>query len=278
VDELLTVEIEENAYRADDFLREPFTAQTLMERIITLVGRGVSQSSIPPDITSVEGANVPQVEAVGAGLGGEGPTTDRGPAVKPDFPRSTGEILAVEERRSSPRTINMSSLEARIPPAESQKSSDLPVNRTLDLHGRPRVPQDADSSPSLPPASASPSPSPASKRATRRVPCNLSVSIKDGGGMIYKSETLNISNGGILISSDHPIEIGTHIDLVMEFPNSDKPITAVGKVAWVGRAQGGVDGTPAYGVGLKFSRIDPNDLQRIVDYVNRVSRVVYVAP
>jgi uncharacterized protein (TIGR02266 family) len=110
------------------------------------------------------------------------------------------------------------------------------------------------------------------------VPCNLSVSIKDGGGMIYKSETLNISNGGILISSDHPIEIGTHIDLVMEFPNSDKPITAVGKVAWVGRAQGGTEGTPAYGVGLKFSRIDPTDLQRIVDYVNRVSRVVYVAP
>ena len=64
---------------------------------------------------------------------------------------------------------------------------------------------------------------------------------------------------GIEPATDHPIEIGTHIDLVLEFPNTDKPITAVGKAAWVGRAKGGSESTPGYGVGIKFSRIDPAD-------------------
>ena len=44
-------------------------------------------------------------------------------------------------------------------------------------------------------------------------------------------------------------------------------------VCWIGR--GGAE--HARGVGVKFSRIDPADLQVIVAYVNRVARVIYSA-
>ena len=83
----------------------------------------------------------------------------------------------------------------------------------------------------------------------------------------------------ILIATDHPLDIGTHIDLLLELPNEGKPISAVGKVAWIGRAPG-VSGEHAasVGVGIKFSKIAPGDLKAIVDYVNSVSRAVYVAP
>jgi uncharacterized protein (TIGR02266 family) len=106
------------------------------------------------------------------------------------------------------------------------------------------------------------------------VPCNLSVSFRDGGETIYRSTSLNISNGGILIATEHPLEIGTHIDLTLELPTRAAPILARGKVAWIQPAPTG----SAAGVGIKFSKIDAQDLRAIVDYVNRVSKAVYVAP
>ncbi len=129
--------------------------------------------------------------------------------------------------------------------------------------------------PSSPPTSASPATDrPSAKRSQRRVPCNLSVSFRDGGETIYRSTSLNISNGGILIATEHPLEIGTHIDLTLELPTRAAPILARGKVAWIQPAPTG----SAAGVGIKFSKIDAQDLRAIVDYVNRVSKAVYVAP
>jgi uncharacterized protein (TIGR02266 family) len=124
-----------------------------------------------------------------------------------------------------------------------------------------------------PPASASPSPVGRSKRATRRVPCNIKMSIRNGE-KVYTSKTLDISHGGIFLATEEKLSIGEVIDMTFQIPSSDRVVSAVGKVAWVG--QGG-PGHATEGVGVKFSRIDPKDLQLIVEYVNRVSRVVYNA-
>ena len=59
--------------------------------------------------------------------------------------------------------------------------------------------------------------------------------------------------------------------MTFTLPESEKTIQAVGKIAW---SQHGRHGKPD-GVGVKFSRINPKDLQLIVDYVNRLARVVY---
>lgn len=123
-----------------------------------------------------------------------------------------------------------------------------------------------------PPPSASPKPVGPTKRSTRRVPCNIKMSVRNGG-RTYESKTLDISHGGIFLETDEVLEIGTMIDMRFQIPNTNREVGAVGKVAWVGKS-GTAD---TMGVGVKFSKIDPADLQVIVDYVNRVARVVYSA-
>jgi uncharacterized protein (TIGR02266 family) len=285
VDDLERVEIQENAHRADDFLREPATGHALVERISALVGRGMSQVGIP----AVQQQPPPPVQ-----------TAKLRPSVGP---ATVADQESPMRRRAAAPTKDLAKeLESATPPpdifAESDRESSTKRNlsalrstdlRVKDHDGEGRLgatlPDDvplrrleADLPPSSPPASASPSQAGPAKRSTRRVPCNLSVSFRDGE-KIYESETLNISNGGILIATDHPLDIGTHIDLTLELPTTTKPITAVGKVAWIGRApSGSAEGANHVGVGIKFSRIAPSDLKLIVDYVNSVSRVVYVAP
>ncbi len=122
-----------------------------------------------------------------------------------------------------------------------------------------------------PPRSASPAPVGPTHRSTRRVPCNISMSIRNAG-RVYNSKTLDISHGGIFLATEETMDIGTVIDMCFQLPDTKRTVRAVGKVVWVRRVGGG--GGMA-GVGVKFSRIEPNDLQLIVDYVNRVSRVLY---
>ncbi|MEQ9502032.1 MAG: PilZ domain-containing protein [Deltaproteobacteria bacterium] len=127
-------------------------------------------------------------------------------------------------------------------------------------------------SPGAPPPSASPAPSGPARRSTRRVPCNISMRVV-GGGRTHTSKTLDISHGGIFLATEETPEIGTRLEMTFQIPGSEHVVEAVGKVAW---KSGGDNGGRA-GVGVKFSRIDPKDLKLIVDYVNRVSRVVYSA-
>jgi uncharacterized protein (TIGR02266 family) len=210
VQALASQEISENAHRADDFIQAPFDDGILVERVATLVGRGVSKAERPARPKSMSSERV---------------------------------------RDTSDQTFQNEGLQKN-DAADGEKPS------------------------SAPPPSASPAAVGPTKRSTRRVPCNISMSIRNGE-KVYKSKTLDISHGGIFLATEEVLAIGTLIDMTFQIPNSQKVVTAVGKVAWVGRAPDGT-GTTA-GVGVKFSKIDPADLQVIVDYVNRVSRVVYSA-
>lgn len=219
---LASQEISENAHRADDFVQAPFDEGVLIERISTLIGRGVSTVSKtrPKSNRAVPPSGVSQTI--------EKPLR----ALELDSPKATNEYVG-------------KSVEDDQPPAP-------------------------------PPPSASPKAVGPTKRSTRRVPCQISMSIRNGE-QVYTSKTLDISHGGIFLATDEPLEIGTLIDMTFQIPNSPRPVNAVGKVAWVEKAPDGVSVTGRAGVGVKFSKIDPSDLQLIVDYVNRVARVVYSA-
>ncbi|HJL44012.1 MAG TPA: response regulator [Myxococcales bacterium LLY-WYZ-16_1] len=115
-----------------------------------------------------------------------------------------------------------------------------------------------------PPPSASPEAVAPTQRTTRRVPCTTSLRMREGDRSV-ESHTLDISHGGMFFEIPDPPPVDSVVDLTFEIPNTGHTINAVGKVAWVG-------GT---GVGVKFSRIAQEDLQIIVDYVNRVARVLY---
>jgi DNA-binding response OmpR family regulator/Tfp pilus assembly protein PilZ len=190
--------VDENAFRADDFLPAPFDAQLLVERVAAQVG--VSRPATP--------AETP---------------------ISTDVPEA---------------------------PAPAATRRELPTS--------PRSPGKPGSTVSAPPPSASPAPSAPSHRLTRRVPCGVRLQVREGDRAVT-SQTLDISHGGIYFEMPEPLDVGAVVDLTFELPNSDDTVHAVGRVAWASES----------GVGVKFSRIDKNDLQYIVEYVNSVARVLY---
>ncbi|MGF1509565.1 MAG: response regulator [Myxococcota bacterium] len=127
----------------------------------------------------------------------------------------------------------------------------------------PRAPLSSLPAVSAPPPSASISSTPPTKRLTRRVPCHVELRVREGDRILH-SKTLDISHGGIFFEMEPPLEIASVVDLHFELPG-EQPVEAVGRVAWAGET----------GVGVKFSQIEKSDLQRIVEYVNRVARVLY---
>jgi uncharacterized protein (TIGR02266 family) len=133
----------------------------------------------------------------------------------------------------------------RLAPSLPQRSTDLPIERS-----RPATP---------------------GRRATRRVPCHLTATVQSDG-RVFRSPTLDISGGGIFLGPGTRLDVGTLLDLSFQLPGTEEPIRAVAVVAW---SSPDAPGQPAHGVGLKFTRIDPADLARVVDYVNRLAAVVY---
>lgn len=233
VSALANAEITENAHRADDFVQAPFDDEVLTERVAALIGRGPGMRQ----------------------RWRRGPSTGGTP---------TKETLADVPAPGPPPPSERTMVPAlSIEPSESEFDHEGPTGDAPTEHLA--VP--------TPPPSASPKPVGPTKRSTRRVPCNIKMSVRNGG-RTYESKTLDISHGGIFLETDEPLQIGTMIDMRFQIPNTTREVAAVGKVAWLG--QGGTTQN-TLGVGVKFSRIDPSDLQLIVDYVNRVARVVYSA-
>ncbi len=170
----------------------------------------------------------------------------------------------------SPKRKRRRSLLAAIDASTDNTLSDGdPISPQATQPPPPRAP----SVKSAPPPSASPAPVAPSRRSNRRVPCSLEAKVRDGD-QAYTSKTLDISHGGIFIATDHAFEIGTLLDLSFQIPDTERTLTAVGRVAGV-RRQGASE--EQAGVGIKFSRIDPEDLKLIVNYVNRVSRLLFDA-
>lgn len=137
--------------------------------------------------------------------------------------------------------------------------------------GLPRASSSSRITSTLPKAAAAATPrmvlSPAtrspSRRVTRRVPITVTVDLMDEERTL-RSETLDISEGGIFVAADTPPPVGSKVKLAFTVPGHG-PVKAVAKVAWVSGA----------GMGLRFKSIDGEDLEAVVDYVNRVARVLY---
>jgi len=231
---------EENALRADDFVQAPFDDEVLIERIAHLVGIGPGRRLRPRRRSLIDRLPQPDLEA-------DQPTlNDLQAAMQDDEITQSGAVdgLSVPHADNGPPTHD---------DEEVTDDTEPPGERT-------------------PPPSASPAAVSPTRRSTRRVPCHTAMSIRNGE-TIYRSRTLDISHGGIFLATDESLEIGERIDMAFKLPGSETTIRAVGKVCWVGR--GGAELVD--GVGVKFSRIAADDLTVIVEYVNRVARVLYSA-
>lgn len=111
---------------------------------------------------------------------------------------------------------------------------------------------------------------PEQKRVFDRIeiPLKIQYEIVENPPLIIKDADMkDISGGGIRLSLEEEIAVGTHIKLDIEMPgDKSKTITAYGKVVWVSKAVQviGPKSAAYYETGIQFTKVDPLAMGKIL--------------
>lgn len=73
-----------------------------------------------------------------------------------------------------------------------------------------------------------------------------------------QAQVRDVSREGIGLATPQQLVAGDRVELTVEVPGDHIPILASGEVAWVAAE------TAAFGAGVRFSRVDPLDLARML--------------
>ncbi len=84
----------------------------------------------------------------------------------------------------------------------------------------------------------------------------------------YVGFTGNISEGGLFIATEAPLEIGSIVLIQFKLPNSQSEISVKGEVRWVRDQSAAGPGAPA-GMGVQFSNLSPEAQREIAAFVNK---------
>ena len=106
------------------------------------------------------------------------------------------------------------------------------------------------------------------KRRFKRVGADLSLEYRDlkKGAELPKGSLLkNISEGGVCFNSKDFMSLACRLIVNITLPNSQKPIKAISKVAWIRRLPIG----DQYELGNQFLEITKEDKAHISDFVNK---------
>jgi len=93
------------------------------------------------------------------------------------------------------------------------------------------------------------------------VRCNI---IREGASFDALTTSINISGGGIQLTSTEDLESPQNIALELFVPGYQKAIPVRGEVVWAHNSESQSD----YLAGIRFTKIDSYDRQMILDYVH----------
>ncbi len=106
----------------------------------------------------------------------------------------------------------------------------------------------------------------AEKRAHPRAAITIEIEFKEEMDFI-KAYLLNISGGGIFIKIDEALLLDTIVHLRFKLPRDSRLIEAEGKIVWC-NPKGGRGYFPK-GIGIKFTKLDSDDAERIKAFVDK---------
>ena len=86
-----------------------------------------------------------------------------------------------------------------------------------------------------------------------------------GSEVLLYHRIQNISLGGICISSPSIEEVGTEVDLVINFPELGTSLALRGEVVWANRE-------PPQDMGIRYVDMDDEKRETLKQYINRVKR------
>ena len=85
----------------------------------------------------------------------------------------------------------------------------------------------------------------------------------------FSSLMKNISVGGLSLVVKEPVRAGDLIQVRIDVPHLEEPVSVVGDVVWhfsAKREQG-----PVHEAGIRFQEVNPSELNKILDYVYTVA-------
>ena len=94
------------------------------------------------------------------------------------------------------------------------------------------------------------------------IPVRLKFKFFRMRGMPEEAVAHNISGGGVALRLDRSAKNVTRLKLLLYFPGSKKPVTALSEVVWCKRASAQRD--DYYNIGIKHIKIIPSDKERLV--------------
>lgn len=201
-----TAEAEEITALGASFLAKPFSERELVARLQAVV----HDQPIEPVLRRPE---VTVAYADGAALLADYDATSSSLSAPPAIEQDTGTGIEITVR------IEELGRDFRIPgfvlalPSSSRLAFDADAEATRDLIL----------------ASARGESVPYFRRSEARIPARLEVRMRSETGLVIVSHTQNISARGMMLTTDHRLEIGTKVALRIVFPN-EEPLTIAGRV------------------------------------------------
>lgn len=106
------------------------------------------------------------------------------------------------------------------------------------------------------------------RRHHERYDAEIQVDYRSGDTFLF-SYIQNISEMGIFIRSDHPLEVGTRLELRFH-PEGEPPLELRGTVVWVNPLRPvGENINP--GMGVRFEQLTPEARERLVALVRTIA-------
>jgi type IV pilus assembly protein PilZ len=109
------------------------------------------------------------------------------------------------------------------------------------------------------------------RRGSDRIEVTWSVDCESRETFLYAS-IANISEFGIFVRTQEPLEVGTRLTLTFAPPGSDEPFVLHGQVQWVNVVRMLAD-NPNPGMGIRFVELTPEARSRLIDTVRTIAYV-----
>ena len=97
------------------------------------------------------------------------------------------------------------------------------------------------------------------RRKHKRIPEIIRSEVHDDSGMTF-SKTVDVSQGGLFITTIEPLVLGTDVRLMLYIPG-EEPVEVKGTVQWI--REGKEDGSTRSGMGTAFKDMHPALQERL---------------
>jgi type IV pilus assembly protein PilZ len=109
------------------------------------------------------------------------------------------------------------------------------------------------------------------RRSSDRIEVTWSVDCESRDTFLYAS-IANISEFGIFVRTQEPLEVGTVLILRFATPGSEEPFVLTGQVQWVNAVRMLSD-NPNPGMGIRFIDLTAEARSRLIDVVRTIAYV-----